>query len=201
MKVIGITGGVGCGKSKVMEYVSSHYNCEVIYADTVAYDLEQPGQACYKPIVDLFGKSIVNEDGNLNRNEMARQMFSNNSLLEAVNSIVHPAVWDFIVNRIEELKKTGVTKYLFLEAALLIECGYKAIVDEMWYVYVDESIRRERLKKSRGYSDEKIDQILASQLSDDEFRANVDKILDNSNEIQKTYDQIDKFLSEDFDHE
>ncbi len=84
--------------------------------------------------------------------------------------------------------------YFFLEAALLIECGYKSILDELWYIRVSEEVRRARLKEARGYSDEKIDSIFRSQLKDDIFIANVDCVIDNSGDFSITANQIDKLI-------
>ena len=86
--------------------------------------------------------------------------------------------------------------FFFLEAALLIECGYDAIVDEMWYVYADVEQRRKRLRAGRGYSDEKIDSILAAQMSDQDYRSQCDFVLDNSRDVTYAYDQIDKKMGE-----
>ena len=93
----------------------------------------------------------------------------------------------------DEKKKDG-TEYFILEAALLIEEGYDEILDELWYVYVPEDIRRSRLKESRGYSDEKIDDIFASQLSEEEFKNNCRRMIDNSGSIYTTMKQIDRIL-------
>ncbi|MBR3635158.1 MAG: dephospho-CoA kinase, partial [Lachnospiraceae bacterium] len=91
-------------------------------------------------------------------------------------------------------KEKGKIDYLFIEAALLIECGYNAHVDEMWYIYTKEEVRRERLKSSRGYSDEKIDSIMAAQLSEEDFKKGSDKCIDNSAGFENTVKQIRKLL-------
>ena len=83
-----------------------------------------------------------------------------------------------------------------MEAALLIEGGYETIVEEMWYIYTDEAVRRARLKAGRNYSDEKIDSILKSQLSEDNYRKHCSTIIDNSRELRYAYEQIDKKMEE-----
>ncbi|MBQ9863185.1 MAG: dephospho-CoA kinase, partial [Lachnospiraceae bacterium] len=83
-----------------------------------------------------------------------------------------------------------------IEAALLIECGYKEIVDEMWYIYTNIDVRRKRLKESRGYSDAKIDSILKSQLSEEEYRKNSDFEIDNSGLCEDSFEQIRERLGE-----
>ena len=192
MITIGITGGVGAGKSEVLKYISENYNAEIMYADRYAEELEMPGGACYEPLVSLLGEDVLTNNLEIDRKKMSFQIFSNPALLNQVNDIVHPAVKTGVISKIEELKAEGEKDFFFLEAALLIECGYKEILDELWYIYADEDIRRKRLKSSRGYSDEKVDNILASQLDSATFAANADFIVDNSQNLETTFRQIDE---------
>ena len=196
MKVIGITGGVGAGKSSVLKYIEENVRCEIIYADSLAATLQKKGQVCYDKLISLLGEEIIGTDGEINRPKMAEIIFGDDKLLEAVNNIVHPAVEQFIRERIEYLRNNDVVDFLFIEAALLIECGYKEIVDEMWYIYASEDVRRKRLKQSRNYSDEKIDSIMESQLSEDKFRAGSDVVIDNSKDMEDTILQIEDNLYE-----
>ena len=94
---------------------------------------------------------------------------------------------------IKEARQKGFA-FFFIEAALLIEDHYDKIVDELWYIYADEDIRRKRLKESRGYSDEKIDGIFDSQSSDDTFRKHCSVVIDNSGSIKETREQIKQYL-------
>ena len=194
MKIIGITGGVGSGKSAILSYLKDKYNCIVFLADDAAKELEKKGNVCYDRLVDLLGKKILNEDEEIDSKKMAAAIFEDDKLLEAVNGIIHPAVKIYILDSIKKAHTEGYD-YFFLEAALLIECGYNSIVDEMWYVFAEEKIRRKRLKESRGYSDEKIDSIMNSQLSEEEYRNNSDFVIDNSKTLKNSLRQIDKRLS------
>lgn len=196
MKIIGITGGVGCGKSEVIRYIVKNYNCYVIFADDVAKQLQEKGNVCYDEIVALLGEDILEEGGQIHKGKMAEKIFGNEELLQKVNAIVHPAVMEYVQKKMKEQEEENCVDFFLIEAALLIECGYGDIVDEMWYVYTADEIRRERLKESRGYSDEKIDQIFASQLSYDEFKNACTFLLDNSGEIEMTHKQIDNKLEE-----
>ena len=165
MKVIGITGGVGAGKSEILSYLKEHCNCRILMADRLAEELEQPGQDCYDQLLALLGREILEEDGRIDRKKMAARVFAYKSLLEAVNAMIHPAVKQAILQIIRDEKEAARRDYLFIEAALLIEDGYAEIVDELWYIHTEEKVRRQRLKASRGYTDEKIDSILKEQLS------------------------------------
>ncbi|SEK41068.1 dephospho-CoA kinase [Butyrivibrio sp. ob235] len=196
MKVIGVTGGVGAGKSTVLNYIEKSCNCRIIFSDKVANDIKLKGQSCYEPIVDLLSEDILGPDGEIDKKKMAAKIFADDSLLKQVNDILHPAVNNYIFGEIEKEKAEGKLDYLFIEAALLIENGYHKIVDELWYIYADESVRRKRLKESRGYSDEKIDDIIKGQLSDEEFRKYASFVIDNSNDENDTKRQIDLKLGE-----
>lgn len=197
MKVIGITGGVGAGKSEILSYLKEHCNCRIIMADRLAETLEEPGQVCYDRLVALLGRDILQEDGRIDRQKMAAEIFADSNLLEAVNYIIHPAVKEYILQIIETEKAAAKLDYLFIEAALLIEDGYDKIVDELWYIHTDTDIRRQRLKASRGYTDEKIDHILKGQLLEEEFYRHCHTVIENSGTLESVYKQIEEKLGED----
>ena len=194
MKIIGITGGVGSGKSALLSYIKEKYNCRVILADEVAHQVKEPGEPCYEELVRLLSPDILNEDLSINKGSMAARIFGSKELLKKVNDIIHPAVKTFILNEIARTRAEGEKDFLFLEAALLIEEGYLEIVDEMWYIYAGEQVRRRRLKKTRGYSDEKIDAIFRSQLKEEEFRHRCALVIDNSESLERACRQIDERL-------
>lgn len=187
---------MGAGKTKILTYLSEHYSCRIILADEVANQLKEPGQKCYEEIVTLLGTQILKPDGTIDRLKMAERIFSDRELLQRVNEIIHPAVKEYILQAIEEERCRDKIDFLFLEAALLIEEGYESIVDELWYIYADEAVRAERLKANRQYSDEKIQKILRSQLSDAEYRAHCSTVIDNGVALEETYRQIEKKMGE-----
>lgn len=197
MKVIGITGGVGAGKSEILSYLKEHCNCRILMADRLAEELEQPGQDCYDQLLALLGREILQEDGRIDRKKMAARVFADKSLLEAVNAMIHPAVKQAILQIIRDEKEAARRDYLFIEAALLIEDGYAEIVDELWYIHTEEKVRRQRLKDSRGYTDEKIDSILREQLSEEEFYGHCHYVIENSGSLERVYEQLDKKLGEE----
>lgn len=196
MRVIGITGGVGSGKSALLNYIARNYNCKIILADEVAHRVKEPGQPCYKKLIKLMSSDILNEDGTIHKGRMAAKIFESEELLEKVNKIIHPAVKEVILNEIADARNKKILDFLFLEAALLIEDGYLNIVDEMWYIYAREEVRRMRLKSSRNYSDEKIDAIMKSQLTEEEFRKHCIVTIDNSEGLKEACRQIDMKLGE-----
>lgn len=195
MKLIGITGGVGAGKSQVLSYLASRCRCRILLADEVGNEVKLPGQPCYEQLVELLGKDVLAEDGTIDRGRMAEKIFADAGLLSRVNGIIHPAVRVYILQEVEKERSLGNVDFFFLEAALLIEEGYDRVVDELWYIYADEEVRRGRLKESRGYSDAKIDRIFRSQLSEEEFRRHCQRVIENNGDLQETCRQIDEVLA------
>lgn len=191
---IGITGGIGAGKSEILKYIKKHYKCEIWLADEVAHLVKKRGTACFEQLVQLLGEDVLGPDGEIDKAKMAEKIFADEEVLEKVNALIHPAVQIFLLDKLAEAKINPEVELFFVEAALLIEAGYGNLVDEMWYVYADEDIRRARLKASRGYSDEKITSIMLQQLSEDRFRKTCDFVIDNSGLLESSYRQIDKKL-------
>lgn len=196
MKLIGITGGVGAGKSQILSYIEGRCNCRILLADQAAHGVKEPGQPCFKRLVELLGSEILRKDGEIDKAKMAALIFSDEKLLFKVNEIIHPAVKEYILSEIRKEEQAGQIDAFFVEAALLIEDGYEQILDELWYIHADRRVRRQRLADSRGYSAEKIDQIFSSQLSEEEFRAHCKVVIDNSQSLSDTYMQVDQILKE-----
>lgn len=189
MKVIGVTGGVGAGKSEILNFIADNWNATVVEADEVGYLVMKPGKSCFAPIVELFGPGILQSDGTLDRTKISEMVFEDRGLLDKLNGIVHPAVKKYILKAIQR-EKENETDIFIVEAALLIEDKYDEICDELWYIYADEETRIERLMKNRGYSEEKIRSIFANQLSEDEFSEHCDFEIDNSGDFERTKEQI-----------
>ena len=198
MKFIGITGGVGAGKSAILEYIAENYNAKVMLADEIAHDLMMPGTKCYDTIkAEFAGEQIFLADGNIDRPRMAQVIFNDDGKRERMNGIVHPAVKDYILEIYREEQEKGELEYLILEAALLIEEHYDEICDELWYIYTSEENRRQRLKENRGYSDEKIDTIFKSQLTEEVYRKYCKVVIDNNHEPEAAFLQIRQQLDEE----
>ena len=192
MKVIGITGGVGSGKSTILEYIGRNYSARVIQADKVGHLMMETGQPGYYQVVETFGSGILNGDQTVNRARLSALVFEKPELLAKLEKIIHPAVKTYIVEEIEKERAAGKLSLVLVEAALLIEDNYRVLCDEFWYIYAADEIRRERLKRSRGYSDEKVDRIMAHQMSAEEYRRRCEEEIDNNGELSDVYGQIDR---------
>ena len=188
MRIIGITGGVGAGKSTVLTFLKEKYHAFVIQADEVGHIVMEPGEECYQPVINLFGKASLKSDKTIDRKYISDVVFGKPDMLAQLNGIIHPAVKRYILKALEEQKEKGC-RLCIVEAALLPEVG-KELCDELWYIYTDEAVRRERLKSSRHYTDEKITRMIASQPVEEVFRKACTVVIDNSGDFEATKRQI-----------
>ena len=195
MKIIGVTGGVGAGKSTVLDYLKKTYHARLILADLVGHEVMEPGLPAYDAIIETFGREILSEDQTIDRKKLGDIVFHKEEMRQKLNAIVHPAVKQEILRRIEQAKLENVS-YTVVEAALFLEENYDAFCNETWYIYTDEKIRRQRLKESRGYSDERIDQIFRSQKTHEEFQKRCLFMIDNNGSEEETFRQIDRRMKE-----
>ena len=192
--VIGVTGGVGAGKSFVLSIIEEEFDAKLLHADEIAHQLTEPEHSCYERIVEEFGTGILKEDQTIDRNKLAEIVFGDPSALKKLNHIVHPMVKEYIQGEISCILLEDPAKIIVIEAALLIEDHYEEICDEIWYVKADEEIRRKRLKENRNYTDERIDKIIKSQLKESEFEKNCQRIINNNGNIEKTRQEIKNAL-------
>ena len=191
MKIIGITGGVGAGKSTVLAYLEEKYNAFVIQADEVGHIVMEPGQECYEQVIRLFGKDVIKKDKTIDRKRVSDVVFGQPDLLERLNRIIHPAVKRYILRSLEEQKEEK-RELCVVEAALFLEEHYQEFCDDVWYIHTDEEIRIRRLMENRGYTRGKSLGIIGNQASEAYFRANTDYTIENNGDLEKTWKQIDE---------
>lgn len=194
MKVYGITGGAGTGKSEVIKMLQENFGGCVIMSDEVARELMQKGNISYQLIVEYFGRDILMDDGEIDRKKLADHVFNNKEALEKLNSMTHPYVKDEIRKLIAEAEASGECRFVALESAILLECGYEDICDEFWYVYTKPEIRRQRMKETRNYSDEKVDSVMRNQQPDEVFFEQCSFVIENNTTLSDVYDQLKEKL-------
>lgn len=193
---IGITGGVGSGKSVVMDLLEKEFGAAVILADLVAHDLMEPGAVSYRQIVAEFGTEILDGEGRIHRPSLSKIVFGHPERLKRLNEITHPNVKEEILARIARFREEGKVSMVAVEAALLIENGFEEILDELWYVYVKEETRIHRLMEGRGYSEEKSRSIMKQQLRDGEFRSHCSRVIDNNQDVDSLRAQLTQIFEE-----
>lgn len=202
MLVLGITGGVGSGKSRILNALSKQYGAYIVETDTLAHRLMEPGQVAYNEIVATFGKEILidKEPFSIDRPKFAEIVFKDKNKLEQLNNIVHPAVKKWILQDIDDKKKEGIKIYV-IEAALLIQDGYKSICDEIWYIYVPEEERTKRLMAQRGYSKERCEAMYKSQDPEEYYKKYADFTINNEFDFEystkQLNDRLNKLLADD----
>ena len=196
MKVYGITGGAGTGKSEVIKMLQQNFGGCVIMSDEVARELMQKGNISYQLIVEYFGRDILMDDGEIDRKKLADHVFNNKEALEKLNSMTHPYVKDEIRKLIAEAEASGECRFVALESAILLECGYEDICDEFWYVYTKPEIRRQRMKETRNYSDEKVDSVMRNQQPDGVFFEQCSFVIKNNTTLSDVYDQLKEKLDQ-----
>lgn len=192
MKVIGITGGVGSGKSEVLGILKRDFGAELLIADEIAHQVMEPGMPAYRRILEALGTDFLSEDGSIDRKALAKRLFGDGEALGTVNSIVHPTVWQAI----EEGIRCSRKELVIVEAALFDE-EHNGLFDQVWYIFTSEEKRISRLMKSRGYSREKCLDIMRSQKSESEFRAMADRVIDNNKTVADVKRQIETILKEE----
>lgn len=197
--ILGVTGGVGSGKSTVLDILKTEYDAEIVVMDEIGIKLMQQGNICYNSIVNYFGSDILMENGDINRNILAEYVFNNQVELNVLNGIIHPAVKEYCNQKIQLNREGKGKEILVLESAILFEANYEQYCDVVWFVYVNNDIRIKRLIDTRGYSLEKINSIMINQKSDEEFEKLADYKIDNSGSIEKTHEQI-KTVMQQYTH-
>lgn len=197
--ILGITGGVGSGKSTVLNYLKNEYDAFIIEADAVAKYIMEPGHEVYQAVLQNFENLKLDHEGFIDRGHLASIVFRDIEKLNLLNSIVHPGVKKEIQHLIKKSQSENIRRIIVIEAALLIEDGYKDICDEIWYVYCEKEERIKRLIKSRGYTREKAIEIMNNQMSDEEFKNYTDAFVDNTKSETDTWNQIDELLRKKFE--
>lgn len=178
MRVIGLTGGVGSGKSYVAHYLAKHGQMELLIADELGHVAMEPGTESFRQIVARFGEQLLCEDGSLNRDKIAEIVFWNPSAMEDLNAIIHPVVKAYIADYIRERQECLGT--ILLESAILYETACDQLCDEVWYVHVPEELRICRLCSDRGYTEEKSRAIIAKQQPEKFFLEHADQVIENA---------------------
>lgn len=192
MKVIGLTGGIGSGKSTISRYLREK-GIVVLDADEIAREIVLPGSNVLKELAAFFGNEILLEDGSLNRKKLGAIVFADPEKKLQLDALTHGKILDCIVERIQAEKKRRVP-FVVLDAPLLLETGLDQVVDEVWLVEMKDDLRIDRVMKRDGLSKEEVKARMAQQMGAEEKRKKSHVILDNSTDIASLYAQVDRLL-------
>lgn len=189
MKIIGLTGNIASGKSKISEYLKTK-GFKVIDADSIGRTILEDEKIKNK-LIRVFGKEILNEDKTINRRNLGKIVFSSKENLEKLNRITLPVLTSKIRKKINEYKRKKI-KLVILDAAILIEAKWNKLVDEVWVVYTNPEVQLERLIKRENYSLDEAKNRINAQMNIKEKLKYANVIIDNSFDWDNTKLQIDK---------
>ena len=185
--VIGLVGGVGSGKSEVTSLIEKHFIADIIRADDVGADLMRKGEDAYQPVIELFGDNILREDGELDKNKIASEVYSDNKKMRELEQIIHPLVKKKLEIIIFNTPKEDI---LVFECAIMFETGCEKLCDLICGIMTDDEVRKERLGKNRGYSFQKSEDIMKKQISNEILKKNCDIIIENNGSIDDLEEKV-----------
>ena len=193
MLIIGLTGGIGSGKSTVSEYLSKNMGLTIIDADQIARDVTRPGQETLLKLREAFGSEIINDDGTLDRRKLAGIAFQPDEKKKLLEKITHSAIREEINCRL----RTSAAKHenaVVLDVPLLMESGIDGLCDTVWVVTTAKDVRIERISARDGITKEEINARINAQISDRERFARADEIIDNSGDKEALYREIERLI-------
>ena len=183
MKVIGLTGGIGSGKSTVLRFLAE-LGAAVIDADKVGHEALKPDAEAWREVIAAFGKQILAPDGTIDRSKLGEIVFGDAESLSRLNQIMHPRMHEMVKARLEDYRKQGVD-VVVLEASLLIESGRASSVDEVWVTVAPEDTVLRRLKRKSGLSEAQALARIRSQLSLEERLKRADVVINTDCSLDK----------------
>ncbi len=175
MKVIGLTGSIGSGKSTVSQFLAE-LGAVILDADKVGHKAFKPDTELWREVVFAFGRQVLKPDGDIDRKKLGELVFSDSESLSQLNQIMHPRMYDMVKAQLEDYRRQKVA-VVVLEAPLLIEAGWTSLVDEVWVTVAPESTILRRLQERMGLSQAEALARLRSQLSSAERLKHADIVI------------------------
>ncbi len=194
MFIIGVTGGIGCGKSEVSR-ICRDYGLDVIDADEISRNATASGGAAIRDIEDAFGKKVIAEDGSLNRKAMSDLVFKNKKSLDLLASIIHRYVIEEIQRRVDDYKGKK-RKAIVLDVPIPVKNGFVDLCDQIWMVWADDDVRIKRLNL-RGMTTKDANRRILSQMTREQYEAIADKVILNNGSLEELENQVRELLDEE----
>ncbi|PTJ36556.1 dephospho-CoA kinase [Staphylococcus simulans] len=193
-KVIGLTGGIGTGKSTVSELLAVH-GFKIVDADIAAREAVEKGSEGLEQVRQVFGDEAIDENGEMNRKYVGEIVFNDDKMREKLNQIIHPIVRDLMERQKEAYLKEGFN--VIMDIPLLFENNLQDTVDETWLVYASESIQVERLMERNDLTQEEAKARVYSQISIDKKRRMADRVIDNRGTLVELKQNLEALLMEE----
>lgn len=176
-RVIGLTGGIGSGKSTVAAMLGA-LGATVIDADKVGHDVYRPGTEGFRTVVEAFGADVVGADGTIDRRVLGARVFADPDALRRLNALVHPLIGLEIRDRLLRAQDEPLATPIVVEAAIMMEAGW-TFFDEVWVVVVEPSTAVARVTESRGMTVDEVQRRIAAQMTSAERRARATRVIEN----------------------
>lgn len=189
MLTIGLTGGIGSGKSTVSS-ILGELGAPVIDADKVGHAIYEPGGPAYNDVIATFGRNVLGPDGTIDRKKLGPIVFADAAALQRLNSIVHPKMFARMREMVEDLRATGQRNPIVIEAAILIEANWQSLFDQIWLVTASKDRVVERIERDRGLKPEQTEARIRAQLPDEERRRHSTLVISNDGTIAELHDKV-----------
>jgi dephospho-CoA kinase len=176
--IIGLTGGIGAGKSTAASLLSE-LGARVIDADRIGHEVYRPGSEGFRRVVDAFGAGIVAPDGTIDRRALGAVVFADPAARARLNAIVHPLIAEEVARRIAAARDAGSRAPIVVEAAVLLEAGWRPLVDRVWVVTASRENAVARVMAARGLTRDEVERRLDTQMPDAERRRLADLVIEN----------------------
>jgi len=195
LKIIGVTGGIGSGKSTVSRTLRD-LGAAVVDADVLAKSVTASGGKAFEELVSYFGRDILDSNGELDRQKLADAAFSDKNRLDTLNAITHKYITQKIYDTVDLLKNTGKWDVIVLDVPIPVEKGFLDLADEVWVVTADRETRIRRVMERSGYTYDEVVKRIDAQLKDEEYIKLADEVLHNDGSIEQLEQAVVKlFLS------
>jgi len=188
MIVIGLTGGIGSGKSEVSRMLMA-LGAQVIDADRIGHQVYQPHTEAWEAVVTSFGKQILQPDGQVDRKKLGSVVFGNPEALARLNAIMHPRMYKFISQQLQELRAQKA-KVVVVEAAVLIEAGWAPLMDEVWATETAEELVVERVSQRNNLTNEEIRSRIHAQMTGSQRAEHAITVIQNNDGLAELRQQV-----------
>ncbi len=195
MLIVGLTGGIGSGKTVVSQTLKEE-GAYLIDADQIARELVKPNTPIWNKLVNVFGKGILKDDGSIDRKGLAQRVFSNPKERTLLNQIIHPRIKEEINRRKEEILQKDPEAIIIIDAALLVELGDHKEMDKVIVVFAPDQQRVERLERRDGISQEEAKMVISSQLPQEEKLRVADFVIRNEGSLEETKQKAREIFQE-----
>jgi len=183
MKVIGLTGGIGSGKSTVSRFLAE-LGAVILDVDRVGHEVFKPDTEIWRQVVSAFGSQVLTPGGDIDREKLGEMVFGNPESLSRLNQIMHPRMHEIVTAQLDDYRRQGMD-VVILEAPLLIEAGWASSVDEVWVTAAAEATVLSRLEAQKGLSRQQSLARIHSQLSSEERVGHADVVIDTDCDLEE----------------